>query len=545
MERLLGHGGMGAVYRATHIELGTPLAVKVLLPEYGDRPAAIGRFLKEGRSAATVRHPGIVQVFDLGHDAHGVYMAMELLEGAELADVIRHVAPMSAKDVVRIGVELSDAIAAAHQRGIVHRDLKPQNVFLTRSGRQITVKVLDFGIATMLEDALSAPAVADSWKTKTGQILGTPLYMSPEQLRGSKEPTLDVYAIGMILYECLAGRPAYSASTITELLLKVSTEEPESLHLLRPDIPEELARLITATLAKEPEHRTESARVLADQLEAMAERLGPEHAIAPPRHTPEPLEGGVEAPAASQSGVSGLHAMLSRTVSRLSEEPAPEVQSGERARPLAAGRSGPRSMPATTPLPPVAPTEVLPPDGGDGQSDSAPAVPRRYLVLALAGLVLATLAAVAGVMGGGRGEPPRVETVEAAPGRTKGPVERDGPSPGAEQSPERRAGEDIPSESAPSGDTGLGVETAPAPGRILVDSDPQGASVFLGNEPLCARTPCMIELGAEPLELRFERPGFVPGSLRLAPPFPQGRAPPVVLQRRPRHPPSSVITLPQ
>jgi serine/threonine-protein kinase len=254
---------MGAVYHAEHVELGKHVALKVMLPELGAKGDMVRRFMNEARSAARIGHPGIVEVFDLGMDGTLAYIAMEKLEGEELQARIQREAHLPIELVVRIGVEIADAIEAAHDNGIVHRDLKPANVFLARRGRQQeVVKILDFGIAKLTQSD------SGGLETSTGAIFGTPLYMAPEQLRDSKQVDrrTDVYAIGAILYHALAGAPPFRGPTLPELIYQITTVIPPPITSVRGDVPEWLERVLVRALAKEPGERFQKARDLADAL---------------------------------------------------------------------------------------------------------------------------------------------------------------------------------------------------------------------------------------------------------------------------------------
>jgi len=247
----LGAGGMGAVWIAEHTELGKIVALKVMLPSTSANEDMRNRFVNEARAAAAIGHPNIVDVFDLGFHENCAFIAMERLEGDELENRIQQAGPMSVEEVIRIGIDLADAVGAAHERGIVHRDLKPANVFLAVKGRQRdVVKVLDFGIAKLAQSNSDV-------HTKTGAVFGSPLYMAPEQLQDAKsvDTRADVYALGGILYTMLAGHPPFNEQTLPQLFFKIVTCAPESLTSKRPDVPEWLDRLVLSALAKVPDGR--------------------------------------------------------------------------------------------------------------------------------------------------------------------------------------------------------------------------------------------------------------------------------------------------
>ena len=258
--RLIGEGGMGAVYLARHTQLEREVALKVLHRQFARDAEVVQRFIREARAAASIEHPGIVEVFDLGHDDDRVFLAMEKLDGVELFDFIQSEHPVPVHVAAKLIAEVADAVHDAHEKGIIHRDLKPQNIFLAKRGRQPSMaKVLDFGIAKLIE--AENPGIP---LTRTGQVFGTPLYMSPEQLRGAADldARADVYALGAVLYECLTGRPPFESDSYPDLILKIISSEPPPLADLRPDVPEALARIVVAAMAREREDRIESAAEL-------------------------------------------------------------------------------------------------------------------------------------------------------------------------------------------------------------------------------------------------------------------------------------------
>jgi serine/threonine-protein kinase len=257
VEALLGHGGMGVVYKAWHLRLQRPVALKMLLAGAYAQPTERERFLREAEAVAALHHPNIVPVYDAGEADGRPYFTMELVEGGSLAEQIRGV-PQPARQAAALVATLAEAVHAAHQSGIVHRDLKPGNILLTRDG---TPKVTDFGLARRLE--------GNGGLTLSGAPLGTPSYMAPEQARGDKKaigPATDVYALGAILYELLTGRPPFRAATSAATLHQVVTEEPIPPARLNPQVPRDLATICLKGLHKEPGRRYASARELADDL---------------------------------------------------------------------------------------------------------------------------------------------------------------------------------------------------------------------------------------------------------------------------------------
>lgn len=268
--RLLGHGAVGAVYEAEHIDLRRRVALKVLLQKFFENDRMLARFMQEARSAAAIRHPGIVEIFDLGTDENITFIVMELLEGEELIARVKRDNPLPLPFVLQVGCDLADAVSAAHDQGVIHRDLKPHNVFLARQGRyRDVVKVLDFGLAKDVGGRVDSPL------TRTTDVFGTPVYMSPEQLRNAKhvDHRADIYALGVIIYEALAGEPPFVASNLTDLVLKIALEDPPPLEARRRDVPPELARIIERALSKKRTKRQQSAHELLGELEECADAL--------------------------------------------------------------------------------------------------------------------------------------------------------------------------------------------------------------------------------------------------------------------------------
>jgi serine/threonine-protein kinase len=257
VEALLGHGGMGAVYRAWHLRLGRPVALKMLLAGLHVRPTEQERFQREAEAVAALHHPNIVQIHDMGDVAGRPYFTMELLEGGNLAEQIKGV-PQPARQGAALVATLAEAVHAAHLSGILHRDLKPGNILLARDG---TPKVADFGLARRLE--------GEEGLTLSGAPVGTPSYMAPEQARGDKKaigPATDVYALGAILYELLTGRPPFRAESATATLQQVMADEPVPPTRLNPQVPRDLATICLKCLSKEPPRRYASAAALAEDL---------------------------------------------------------------------------------------------------------------------------------------------------------------------------------------------------------------------------------------------------------------------------------------
>jgi serine/threonine-protein kinase len=256
----IAEGGMGMVYRAEHTVLGSPAAVKVLLPQFTVEPEVVDRFFTEARATSAIRHVGIVEVFDFGMlPGNQAYIAMELLRGESLGELLdRHVrlAPAMA---VNIAIQMLGALDATHVIGVVHRDLKPDNVFLLPDPGApggVRIKILDFGIAKLATDTLGSKT-----KTRAGTILGTPAYMAPEQCRGGGEidHRADLYAVGCILFEMLAGRQVFLAQGGGEVMAMHIYEPAPRLRDVAPDLPAELDQLVAKFLTKPVADRPPSA----------------------------------------------------------------------------------------------------------------------------------------------------------------------------------------------------------------------------------------------------------------------------------------------
>jgi serine/threonine-protein kinase len=253
----LGRGGVGIVYRARHQRLNRLVALKMLLAGPYARPRELERFLREAEAVAGLRHPNIVQVYDVGDVDGRPYFTMELVEGTSLAERIAGV-PQPAGEAARLLTQMADAVHAAHQAGVVHRDLKPGNILLTPDG---AAKVTDFGLAHRLDGA--------DGLTVTGVPIGTPSYMAPEQARGDRGaigPRTDVYALGAILYELLTGRPPFKGETATATLQQVMADEPVLPARLNARVPRDLQTICLKCLQKDPGKRYATAADLAADL---------------------------------------------------------------------------------------------------------------------------------------------------------------------------------------------------------------------------------------------------------------------------------------
>jgi len=267
--RLLGRGGMGVVAEATHEQHGSKVALKVLHTRHLQNEEAVTRFFQEGRAAARVRGEHSVRLFDMGTTADGrPYLVMELLVGCDLAARLEEGA-LSIEDAASYILQACEGMAEVHAHGMVHRDLKPSNLFLARTpDDRPVVKVLDFGIAKGVAEAGSgAPAL-----TQDLVGMGTPLYMSPEQIRSSREvdARADVWSLGAIFYELVAGKPAFGGTTVTQITAQVLESEPTPLTKLIAGAPPELDAIVRGALDKSPDSRFCDVAVLAAALEPLA-----------------------------------------------------------------------------------------------------------------------------------------------------------------------------------------------------------------------------------------------------------------------------------
>jgi serine/threonine protein kinase len=268
--RLLGVGGMGRVYKGVQPQIGSRVAIKVLSRECSDRRDLVERFFSEAKAVNLIRHESIVNVLDLASLPDGrPYIIMEYLDGAPLAAAIEgvpHAGPLPLGGIARLAAEVLDALGAAHAKGIVHRDLKPDNIFVTPAGRP---KVLDFGIAKLL------PELGGSY-TQTGSLLGTPHYMAPEQASGRPvDHRADLYAMGVILFECVTGGKPFHGDSLFDLLRKHVDEPPPPPAARRPDLPPAFEHVILTALAKAPDHRWQSAYAMSTALQQATAQLPP------------------------------------------------------------------------------------------------------------------------------------------------------------------------------------------------------------------------------------------------------------------------------
>lgn len=268
--RKIGGGGMGVVYEVEHRLTGHRRALKVVHAKYADRPRFMKRLLREARVAGTLKTPYVVETYDAGRLEDGsAYVLMELLHGRSLYEVLEADGRMTARRVAELMTQVAEGISVAHAAGIVHRDLKPENIFLAKNeAGDEDVKILDFGVSKFDDAAGEAP----SRLTAEGTLVGTPYYMSPEQAAGrAVDPRTDVYAMGVMMYEALAGRLPFEAESVGALFVKIGAGECVPLRIRRPDLDERVCELVHRAFHRDPAERFETAEALRRELLTLLE----------------------------------------------------------------------------------------------------------------------------------------------------------------------------------------------------------------------------------------------------------------------------------
>jgi serine/threonine-protein kinase len=449
LNRLLGTGGMATVWSATNVFTEREFAVKFMLPQVARTPEAARRFLLEAKISARINHPNIIEVIDVGQAEDGsLFLVMELLTGVSLdVAVRRQQPPMSVRDFLGIMKEVAVALGAAHRSGVIHRDLKPTNVFLhkDRDGK-VVPKVLDFGVSKILEEE------TNNALTMVGTVLGSPLYMSPEQAMGAAgiDGRTDVFAFGSILFESLSGQRAFDAPNFNALIVTIATKQPKSITDVAPNLPEALRTLVRDCMITEKDKRLASVDLIAERITAML---------------PELEKGDLHLP--SQYGVersSDPDATNALPVLRKSDRPPPQP-----AATLPAGHPSPLAMQISTPPPAKKPLEVAVAWLQTAEK-FAHGMPPRQLAAAAGGvgaivvLIIVALAAAFSRGGSSSG------TVLAASTASGGPVvvaatgptaTADPPGPAASNVPSADESADVPTYSVDS----LPVATRGAPGK--------------------------------------------------------------------------------
>jgi serine/threonine-protein kinase len=297
---VLGEGGMGTVFEAEHLTIGRSVAVKVLHPNQARKKDAVRRFHHEARAAGAIGHPNICEVYDLGTlDDGSPYLVMERLVGETLADRIAAEGGLPFDDVIDTLVQVLSGLVAAHEKGIVHRDIKPENVFLTRRvGCPPLCKLLDFGVSKMI-GPLVGQRDEDLDLTRTGMVMGTPYYMSPEQARGDRnlDARVDLYACGVIFYEALTGRRPFTAANYNALLIQILSSKPKPARELRPALPAGFDAVLEKAMARNRDDRYRAAADFQRDLQSLRDRYNSPlppvvgqviRAVAQPKTSPPP-----------------------------------------------------------------------------------------------------------------------------------------------------------------------------------------------------------------------------------------------------------------
>lgn len=461
----LGEGGMGSVYLAEHPLIGKKVALKVLHEEYSSNPEVVNRFFTEAKAVNDIGHPNIVDIVDFGHvqpegGAPFVYFIMEFLAGESLASLLAREAPLSPERALHIAIQVADALSASHAKGIVHRDLKPDNIFLLQRGRERDfVKVLDFGIAKLTSGS------SGSAKTRTGIVMGTPAYMSPEQCegRGHIDHRADIYALGIVLYEMITGRVPFVGEGYGEILVQHLTKQPPLPSTIRGAIPPHVEAVVMRALCKNRDNRYPS---MDEFIAAMKDP-----------------QGFVEA----NGGLDAFYAELAPT--------------NVRAQPTRA-----MTPPSSASAEAVSrPTTLSGSGAGELADDAVPPRSRTTVIATSAIGALVVLGGIGYAIWGGGGAGDRMSAAAAdrasaaapaaAPAR---PLEAVAPAPAAPTpAPAAADGKDAP----------VSAKTV----TITATSDPSGAQVFVGSETVPrGTTPVDLTFAAGPeeVELTFKLDGF-------------------------------------
>jgi serine/threonine protein kinase len=496
---LLGEGGMGAVYLAEHVAIQKQIALKVLHAEYASKGDIVTRFQQEAISASRIKHPNVLEIFDFGQLESGAfYLAMEFLEGNDLADEIQRHRVLDPARGLRIAQQICRALAAAHAKGVVHRDMKPENVFLERTpdGEEI-VKIVDFGIALLRTNEEAAASSKRRRLTRTGMIFGTPEYMSPEQAGGKHaDQRADVYAVGIILYEMFTGAVPFTGETFLGVLAKHLNDTAPPMSAVYPElgISLELQIVIQRALEKRPEERFQS-------MTEFARALG---------GTPEG-RGIFRAPSSMQASPTEFHDYSSVPTGAFTEAQFRNQSSAESHAPTLAHADDRSFSPLTAPSRPVSsagtagtaliePQTAAPRDGTHAATSStvAPGKSRAGVVAALAFALVAAGAVTLVMKRGGSLEPPPARPVAAE-------------TPASPQAVEPRAVTPAPVVPAlasvvPSPPAGVLPSSSV---KLSVVTEPPGAMLSKDGFQVCDKTPCEVSAAPnETLELEATKDGM-------------------------------------
>ena len=511
LNQLLGSGGMAEVWSATNTFTERQLAIKFMNMQVAKTPEAAARFLKEAKVSARVNHPNVIEIHDVGQTDEGqLFLVMELLTGFPLEVALRRQnPPMTIYEFAIVMVEVGDALAAAHKSGIVHRDLKPTNIFLHKPQTAAPMpKLLDFGVSKFLEDDQNHAL------TIAGTVLGSPLYMSPEQARGEShlDGRTDVFAFGAILFEALCGYRAYEAKNFNALIVKIATTKPKSIDECVPHVPESLRAIVRGCLEVDLKKRLQNFEEITSRIRAVLPELE-----ASPLRLPTPL---------IATSVVDPDATNALPVMRASDRPPPAAHYT----PNQVGMGMPPSLP--TPGQPLSLSGSVPPgsippypgSGGTGPSWHTPntsyasvtvSAPRARsnAWLALGGVALAVVALGAGVGLGWKGRGPASSAALAKTATTaKAPLAppATSPLPGtvASAAPTSNEPPSISVDSLPG--TNSGKPLGPVPrgaGRLLVTATPGWCNLTVDGKERGPTPVAGIDLPGGPHQLRCDAPG--------------------------------------
>ena len=507
VERLLGAGGMGAVYACKHTGTRRACAVKVILADAARRPQALERFMREASAQGAVKSPNVVDIFDVGQDraTGNAFMAMELLSGDDLGKRIETKGKLAPDLVLRIAAQGLTGLIAAHEAGVVHRDLKPANLFLARIGKgEHAVKLLDFGIAKVLED----DSPHSGKLTRTGMVFGSPAYMSPEQAAGSSnvDHRSDIWSFGAVMYEALTGAPPYhDARSLQDLITRIWAAPPERLDTRAPDVPAEVAAIVTRAMTHEVGGRYQTA---AEMREAVL-RLLPAGSAITSEMLGEPDEAAAVSPGSAAVTSAPGAATPSGGTSLVGAPPAAAPAPGATAAGAAlvggttpAGTGSGLSSSGAAAASPAGGTQMMPgPVGGSTQGafartgETPPA--RRWVKLGAITLALAAVFTVVFLQILPKGDP-KGGAASGEPGGTAPPVHTLAPTATVStSSPDPGAGSTIatPPETPPTATADAGSPAPPATTVTPVSPPPVGP----GTRPVIAKPKSTDPFAGKPI----------------------------------------------
>src|SRR5262249_6644059 len=273
--RKIGSGGFGDVYLGEHTQLGRKVAIKILVESFASQGELVKRFQREARSAAALTHPNIIDIYDVGESEGLHYFVMKYIEGETLAHKMEREKKVAQGESINIMKQVADALDYAHEHDVIHRDIKPPNIMLDQFGKPV---LMDFGVARVAYEANL---------TKTGTLMGTPHYLAPEQPLGKVvDGRSDIYSLGIVFYEMLAGRPPFHDENSITVIFKHINETPAQLQTIDPELDPDLCKLVHKMIAKEPEQRYQTAGYVADELELLGERYPVKSMLVARRSTP-------------------------------------------------------------------------------------------------------------------------------------------------------------------------------------------------------------------------------------------------------------------